>query len=244
MNQSVFGRLAGIAPSSVAAAVKRGVIDFAPGGKSIDIDAPKTRAYLAIRAQAKATGHDGRGGRPVYGGAAKLSRGDPTLVAPIEDEGLEGVPEPDGKEPQPAPEPPEYRPPPPPPPPLPYRPAMPARDRQEEDAVDAADLATQGKELDNRLKMIKVSTAKLNYLEQVRKLIPYEIVSRMVGQVAAQLNENFRDFDARCGDSLYEMAEAGRPRTEFCAALGLEIDRAMKSVVEGTRRGLELLRDQ
>lgn len=103
-------------------------------------------------------------------------------------------------------------------------------------APSAVDVAGQGRQLDNRLKAIKLASKKLEYLEQTRSVVPVEIMSRTLGQISSLLDENFRAFDERNGDELYELARTQDDRRAFAEMLSRRIDESMRVVLTSLER--------
>lgn len=105
---------------------------------------------------------------------------------------------------------------------------------------DAENIAGQGKQLDNRMKAVDLATKKLKYLEQIKSVIPVDIVAMAVGRISAMIDENFRAFDERNGDELFDMAR-NSDRQAFAGVLAKRIDEAMKATLEGVTRDVENL---
>jgi hypothetical protein len=86
------------------------------------------------------------------------------------------------------------------------------------------------RDIENARKAIALQKDKINYLVQVKKLMPVEWHYRSTGRVAAVISEQFSTFADRHADQLEAMAKAGAKRAEFYDFLDSEIDRAMTAV--------------
>lgn len=104
----------------------------------------------------------------------------------------------------------------------------------------ATDIAGQGKALDNRMKAVDLARKKLKYMEQIKSVIPVDIIAMTIGRISAMLDENFRSFDERNSDELFDLARNSDKRT-FAAALGNRIDESMKAVIDGVKLDVEKL---
>jgi hypothetical protein len=104
----------------------------------------------------------------------------------------------------------------------------------------AENIAAQGKQLVNRLNAVKLAQKKLEYLEQTKKVIPVDIVAMAIGRISAMLDENFRAFDERNSDELFDLARSA-DKLAFAAALGKRIDESMKAALDGVRRDVKNL---
>lgn len=123
------------------------------------------------------------------------------------------------------------------------RPALPIDD--DDDTGDGADVSVhaQSKILENNLKQFKILSARLAYMEQVRKVIPYEIVARAHSHLSAVLQEELGGFDQRATDQIFEIVSAGKSKTELAEFLRGEMDAMGRHMVEVCKRNLEQLRE-
>jgi hypothetical protein len=97
------------------------------------------------------------------------------------------------------------------------------------------DLVRQGKELDNKIKAVKLSREKIDYFEQIRKSVPSTFVARAFAQIGAAIQTQFLQFDERVGEMLWSIAKSGT-KEEFQAALRTEVGDAMKAVIASTEK--------
>ncbi len=104
------------------------------------------------------------------------------------------------------------------------------------------DLVRQGKELDNRIKAVKLSREKIQYFEEIRKSVPSSMVARALAHIGAAIQTQFMMFDERCGEVLFAAVKAGQTKEEFQAALRLEVDSSMKAVVEATQKMIDSMK--
>jgi len=111
-------------------------------------------------------------------------------------------------------------------------------------APAAVDVAGQGRQLDNRLKAVKLASKKLEYLAKTRAVVPVEVVSRTLGQISSLLDENLRSFDERHGDELFETVVGGGDRRAFAETLSKRIDEAMRVVMTSIDRFVRDMREQ
>lgn len=93
-------------------------------------------------------------------------------------------------------------------------------------------LLEQGKELDNKVKAVKLSREKIRYFEEIKKSIPASLVIRSLAMIGASLQTQFMMFDERAGESLYSLVQSGEPKEKFMAELRREINESMKAVLE------------
>jgi hypothetical protein len=96
-------------------------------------------------------------------------------------------------------------------------------------------LVRQGKELDNKIKAVKLSREKIDYFEQIRKSVPSTFVARAFAQIGAAIQTQFLQFDERVGEMLWSIAKSGT-KEEFQAALRTEVGDAMKAVIASTEK--------
>lgn len=104
------------------------------------------------------------------------------------------------------------------------------------------DLVRQGKELDNRIKAVKLSREKIQYFEEIRKSVPSTIVARAFAQVGAAIQTQFLQFDERTAEMLWALIKSGATKEEFQAALRTEVGDAMKAVIEATEKMIRSLK--
>jgi hypothetical protein len=104
------------------------------------------------------------------------------------------------------------------------------------------DLIATGKELDNKIKALKLSREKIYYFEQIRKSVPTSIVLRAFAQIGASVQTQFMMFDERAGQALFALVKSGASQEEFSAELREEIGDAMRAVIEVTEKTIESLR--
>jgi hypothetical protein len=104
------------------------------------------------------------------------------------------------------------------------------------------DLVIQGRELDNKLKALKLSKEKIEYFEKIRKSIPATVVARAFAQIGASVQTQFMMFDERSGESLFAEVKSGCTKEQFQARLRQEIGDAMRAVIETTEKMIETMK--
>ncbi len=98
------------------------------------------------------------------------------------------------------------------------------------------DIVRQGKELDNKIKAVKLSREKIDYFERIRKSIPAAVAARAFAVLGGAIQTQFMQFDERCGEMLWSGVKAGQTKEAFQAALRQEVDDAMRAVIETTEK--------
>jgi hypothetical protein len=114
--------------------------------------------------------------------------------------------------------------------------------KTDEDYADLADDAATGKDLDNKLKAVKLQKDRLDYFLKTKQSIPASQVHRVLARIGAILEENFRTFADRNGEELYSIAQADAGLEKFCLKISAEIDKGIKSVIKTTTKEMEKMR--
>ena len=105
--------------------------------------------------------------------------------------------------------------------------------------AEGTDIRRQGKYLDNRLKAVKLAKERLKYAEDIKQVVPVAVVARSLSAIASLLNENFRSFDERNADELFEMAGVGK--REMAEAISRMVNESMQAVMHGVQVEIENL---
>lgn len=100
-----------------------------------------------------------------------------------------------------------------------------------EDRQVAHDLVARGREIDNKLKTIKVSRERIKYYEEIGKSIPVSVVARGLSKISAVMNEQLGMFADRHAAFLYAMPKADKTETEFREQLDLYMQESLASVI-------------
>lgn len=102
-----------------------------------------------------------------------------------------------------------------------------------------ADLASESKKLHNKLIKKKIRREDIRIKSEEGKNIPYHVAERFTRALDASLDENFRQFDQRCGEALRDIARNNDDPTAFMLALRAEIESAVKTCISTANRELE-----
>ncbi len=104
---------------------------------------------------------------------------------------------------------------------------------------DATDAAGQGRQLDNRLKAVKLARQKLQYVAEMKSVIACVQVDRALSRLSSGLDENFHAFGERHGQELHEAAATNDVRA-WTALLEKRIDETVRITVETVAREIEV----
>lgn len=106
--------------------------------------------------------------------------------------------------------------------------------------LDAHD---KGKELDAKLKQVKLATKKLDYGERTKQLSAVDHITRTLGVLKAVLDENFRSFASRNSSELFELARAVN-ESAWAERLTTRIDESLDASLEAVDREIKKYRDE
>ncbi len=84
----------------------------------------------------------------------------------------------------------------------------------------------------------RAARERMRYYEDIKRSIPYEIVERSFNALGGILEEQFRMFAERNGETYYSAFKAGESVHDFRARLQADIDAGIKNVLAQTERSI------
>jgi len=106
------------------------------------------------------------------------------------------------------------------------------------------DLVTHGKEIDNKIKEIKLSRERVKYYEDIGKSIPLDVVARGLAKVSAVISEQFGMFPDRHASELYAMSQIGESEAEFRFRLDKYIQDSLGIVIANVEKTVRKYREK